>query len=448
MIRQSTAVILKLGPFVDSTDGSTAETGLTIAQGDIQISKNGGAYAQTSDAAPTTTHDADGWYPIPLTTTDTGTLGKIKVQVAMAGALPVWWEDTVVTANVYDSLVASGDLLEVDVLYWYGAAIPGVNSTGVPYVDVGELGGDDQSLTDLKDFADTGYDPATHKVQGVVLTDTTTTNTDMRGTDSAALASVWTEARAGALTDWIDGGRLDLLLDAIPTTPMRGTDSALTTLGANAPAGWINAAAVAASALDGKGNWSTHSAADVYTAFGTGANLSALVTATSVGLNDDAITASKFDESTAFPVKSADTGATQIARVGADGDTLETLSDQIDGITITAASIADAVWDELKSGHAVAGSFGYYLDATISGVGGAVGSGAIEYTVTITDGTDPLDGVECWITTDSAGTNVIAGTVSTNASGEAVFMLDAGTYYLWKQLSGYEFTNPETLTVS
>ena len=28
--------------------------------------------------------------------------------------------------------------------------------------------------------------------------------------------------------DWINGGRLDLLLDAIPTTAMRGTDSALT----------------------------------------------------------------------------------------------------------------------------------------------------------------------------------------------------------------------------
>ena len=51
-----------------------------------------------------------------------------------------------------------------------------------------------------------------------------------------------------------------------------------------------------------------------------------------VTLADDAITAAKFDESTAFPVKSADTGATQIARVGADSDTLETLSDQLDAI--------------------------------------------------------------------------------------------------------------------
>lgn len=34
-----------------------------------------------------------------------------------------------------------------------------------------------QSATDLTDFADTGYDPATHKVQGVVLVDTLTTYT-------------------------------------------------------------------------------------------------------------------------------------------------------------------------------------------------------------------------------------------------------------------------------
>ena len=60
----------------------------------------------------------------------------------------------------------------------------------------------------------------------IQLCDTVTTNTDVRGTDSAALASVCTEVRLATLTDWIDGGRLDLLLDAIPTTAMRGTDNA------------------------------------------------------------------------------------------------------------------------------------------------------------------------------------------------------------------------------
>lgn len=56
----------------------------------------------------------------------------------------------------------------------------------------------------------------------------------------------------------------------------------------------------------------------------------------SVTLADDAITAAKFDESTAFPLKSADTGATAVARTGADSDTLETISDQIDDVPTNA----------------------------------------------------------------------------------------------------------------
>lgn len=56
---------------------------------------------------------------------------------------------------------------------------------------------------------------------------------------------------------------------------------------------------------------------------------------------NDAITAAAYDESTAFPVKSADTGATAIARVGADSDTLETLSDQMDAIKTETASILE-----------------------------------------------------------------------------------------------------------
>jgi hypothetical protein len=43
--------------------------------------------------------------------------------------------------------------------------------------------------------------------------------------------------------------------DRATSVNMRGTDNALTSLGANAPADWINAAAIEANALDGKGNW-------------------------------------------------------------------------------------------------------------------------------------------------------------------------------------------------
>jgi hypothetical protein len=59
-------------------------------------------------------------------------------------------------------------------------------------------------------------------------------------------------------------------------------------------------------------------------------------------LGDDCITSAKFDESTAYPVKSADTGATALARTGADSDTLETLSDQMDTIdTVVDAILVD-----------------------------------------------------------------------------------------------------------
>lgn len=58
-----------------------------------------------------------------------------------------------------------------------------------------------------------------------------------------------------------------------------------------------------------------------------------------MGLANDAITAGKFDELTAFPLKSADSGSTKVARVGADSDTLETLSDQLDAIQ----AITDAI---------------------------------------------------------------------------------------------------------
>lgn len=52
-----------------------------------------------------------------------------------------------------------------------------IQSTGEMDANLTMIGGVTQSATDLKDFADDGYDPATNKVQGVVLVDTLTTYT-------------------------------------------------------------------------------------------------------------------------------------------------------------------------------------------------------------------------------------------------------------------------------
>ena len=43
---------------------------------------------------------------------------------------------------------------------------------------------------------------------------------------------------------------------------------------------------------------------------------------------------------------------------------------------------------------------------------------------------------------------MVAGTLVTDAFGKATFMLDAGSYYLWAQKAGTNFTNPTTFSVS
>lgn len=111
-LKQSTAVDIALGPFVDSTDGVTAETALTIAQADVRLKKGAAAWAQKNDAT-SATHEENGWYEVALNSTDTNTLGPLMVAVSEAGALPVYREFMVVPANVYDSLVAGTDTLDV-----------------------------------------------------------------------------------------------------------------------------------------------------------------------------------------------------------------------------------------------------------------------------------------------------------------------------------------------
>ena len=114
LLKQSTSVTVKIGPFLDDTDGKTAETGLTISQADVRLSKNGGNMAQKNESSAST-HDEIGIYDCDLDTTDTGTLGVLRIDVQESGALPVWHEFMVVPANVYDSLVGGSDKLQVDV---------------------------------------------------------------------------------------------------------------------------------------------------------------------------------------------------------------------------------------------------------------------------------------------------------------------------------------------
>jgi len=113
LLKQSTAITLRVGPFLNEDDGKTAETGLTISQADIRLSKAGGDFAQTHDSSGAT-HDENGHYSLQLDDTDTNTVGMLKVAIHKSGALPVWENFMVLPANVYDSLVGGTDNLQVD----------------------------------------------------------------------------------------------------------------------------------------------------------------------------------------------------------------------------------------------------------------------------------------------------------------------------------------------
>ncbi len=158
-LKVSTAHTFRIGPFLDSTDGNTQETGLTITQPDIRLSKAGGDFAQLN-AAGTLTHDEAGWYILPLDATDTGTCGPLIIAIHESGALPVWKEFMVVNANVFDSLFAAAttDYLQVDATQLLGTAWLAPGTAGTPDVNVKLISGDAAAADNCEaDYDGTGY---------------------------------------------------------------------------------------------------------------------------------------------------------------------------------------------------------------------------------------------------------------------------------------------------
>ncbi len=111
---------------------------------------------------------------------------------------------------------------------------------------------------------------------------------------------------------------------------------------------------------------------------------------------------------------------------------------------LTQAALAKFASTDTGETTAVTGSV-----CNLADTNNAAGAGSETVVVTVTDAlSNPIDGAEVYVTTDAAGTNTIAGTLTTNASGQVTFYLDVGTYYVWLKKSGYNFTNPNELTVT
>lgn len=207
-LRQSTASQeVLIGPFLDDTDGKTAETGLTIANTDIKVWKHGGT-TEASKTSGGATHIASGRYYAVLDATDTDTIGGLELNVHVSGALPCKVRCCVLDEAVYDVLfgttapstyagadtsgtttllsrigsaitITSGRV-NADVTHLLGTAWLTPGTAGTPDVNVRLISGDSTAADNAESFFDgTGYAGTNNVIPLVTLTTTATTLTNL-----------------------------------------------------------------------------------------------------------------------------------------------------------------------------------------------------------------------------------------------------------------------------
>lgn len=226
-----TEVPVNIMPLLDDTDFKTIEAAVAYNAAGMALFwhfvTSAGVYNNGVAVTPTTAGDYD-W-------TDHGTHGIYTIEIPASGGASInndtegygWftgvatgvlpWRGPVIgfrAAALNDALCDGGDNLDVNTVQWLGTACATPTVAGVPEVDVTHIGGDAQSGTDLKDFADAGYDPATNKVQGVVLVDTLTTYTGNTvqtgdsfariGATGSGLTSLASQASVTTIDDLLD----------------------------------------------------------------------------------------------------------------------------------------------------------------------------------------------------------------------------------------------------
>jgi hypothetical protein len=115
LLEQSASATVRVGPFVDATNGVTPETAVTLGAADqAEILKQTGATVDISGATWTAITGAGGWYDLSLSTSHTDTLGQLVIIVQDESVcLPVFVRAMVVPANVYQSLITGSQWLEV-----------------------------------------------------------------------------------------------------------------------------------------------------------------------------------------------------------------------------------------------------------------------------------------------------------------------------------------------
>lgn len=372
VLKQSAASqAVKFGPFVDDTDGKTAETGLTIANTDVKLSKNGATMASKNSGG--CTHDAIGYYTCTLDATDTNTVGRLQAMISVAGALPVYQEFNVVEEAVYDAYyaasapgyvanapvsVGSGGITEASFATTAGSFAP------LGIVDQGTAQAATSTTLQLRSaatFADDQLIGATCVITGGSAgVGQARAITDYVGSTDTATVDTWTTTPTGTITYKCFG-----------TAPSSGSGGGLDAAGVRAAVGL--ASANLDTQLSGiqsdTDNIQTRIPASLVSGridASVGAMASSTLTATAIA--SDAITAAKIASDVGTEIGTATWG------IGSRTLTAGTNIVLAKGTGVTGfndpavSAIADAVWDEAQAGHTTPGTFGEYLDSAVSGV--------------------------------------------------------------------------------
>lgn len=230
-LKQSTSHVISFGPALDKTNGVDLEIGLVNAidhaTTGILLSKNGGVLTIRSQAVTASTYDAYGNYRVTLSTTDTNTLGTLRMQfVETATCLPIWQDFMVLSANAWDTLYGA-DKFDVNVEEWNTTAVPAEHTAGYPIVTV-------------KDGAGTGeINTNAGKVVGVELVDTLTTYTGNTVQTGDAFARLGLPAGASVSADILviddlldtEVAAIKAKTDALPASPAATGDAMTLTAG-------------------------------------------------------------------------------------------------------------------------------------------------------------------------------------------------------------------------
>lgn len=209
-LRQNTAITITMGPFQDPSTGAPLNA-LTITQADVRVRKAGTAWAQKNDAT-SAAFEENGHYSLVLSTTDSNTLGPMRVAVLESGALIAWEDFEVLHATVYDAWFSTG-ITSANLTQWLGSAPNALVSSRVD-ASVGAMATDVLTNTALAASAVTEIQTglATSAAQTTLQTDIDDLQTRMADTllaagtsDSGTTTTMVDAARTEADTDYWKG---------------------------------------------------------------------------------------------------------------------------------------------------------------------------------------------------------------------------------------------------